>query len=85
VSERQDGGVVRQEEDAVLRIELKSTDLASPPSPAELEAITMAVKQALGVIAPVLLRDPGPERATWRLGGRWWARVPGAFARPWRH
>ena len=69
----------------VARIELRLTDLASPPSALELEAITIAVEQALGTVGPELLTSLGPELAAWRLGGRWWARAPGAFGGDWRH
>ncbi len=69
----------------VARIEVKLTALASPPSTVELEAITIAVEQALGSVAPGLPRVLSPEPAAWRLGGRWWAQAPGAFGGDWRH
>jgi hypothetical protein len=61
-----------------MRVELKSTRLASPPSPAELEAITAAVQQALGAGSPVHSGRSGglgPQETAWRFGGRWWARM----------
>ena len=61
------------------------TPLASVPSPAELEAITLAVRQALGAVAPGAVRDPDADQAAWRLGGRWWAQGPGSLHRQWRH
>jgi sugar/nucleoside kinase (ribokinase family) len=73
VSGERDGG-------GATRVRLKLADLASPPSAAELEAITMAVRQALRAVAPPPM-DLGPEQMAWRLGGRWWAQAPGALGR----
>jgi hypothetical protein len=64
-----------------IRVDLRSTDLASPPSAAELEAIITAVQQALGAVAPAPSEALGPEQTAWRLGGRWWAEAPGSHLR----
>lgn len=64
-----------------LRVRLRSTDLASAPSPAELEAITLAVRQALGAEAPGPASELSSEQTEWRLGARWWA--GGVFPRLW--
>jgi hypothetical protein len=58
-----------------MRVELKSSRLASPPSPTELEAITAAVQQALGASGPAHPGGLGPQETAWRFGGRWWARM----------
>ena len=50
-----------------LRVRLRSSDLASAPSPAELEAITLAVRQALGAKAPVPASELSSEQTVWRL------------------
>ena len=53
---------------AHVRLEVKLTKLARPPSPAERQAITTAVELALGI--PPALRPSEPQR--WRFSGRWW-------------
>ena len=78
VSEGRGGGTA-------LRLELKRTDLASLPSPAELQAITMALGQVLGMVAPVRRAGLSPQPTAWRFGGRWWARAPGASDGLWRY
>lgn len=67
-----------RDRDAVMRVKLRSTEMASPPSPAELEAIITAVQRALGAVAPAPSTGLGPEQEAWRFGGRWWARAPGS-------
>ena len=58
-----------------LRVEVRLTDLARVPSPAELEAITLAIAQALAPAAP---DEPTIEPSDWRFSGRWWAQRPGS-------
>jgi len=62
----------------VMRVELRLTDLASLPPPAELEAIITAVRQSLGAVASAPSTGLGPDQTAWRLGGRWWLRAPGS-------
>ena len=58
-----------------LRVEVRQSDLASAPSPGELEAITLAIAQALAPAPPV---EATISPSDWRFSGRWWRQLPGA-------
>ena len=58
-----------------LRVEVRLSDLARAPSPAELEAITLAIARALAPAAPV---EAPISPSDWRFSGRWWRQRPGA-------
>lgn len=51
-----------------VRAEMRLTALAKPPSPPELQAMTVAIGIALGLHASA---GPAPT-SPWRLCGRWW-------------
>ncbi|MGH9106965.1 MAG: hypothetical protein ACRDZX_14260 [Acidimicrobiales bacterium] len=57
-------------------VEVRLSELARPPSPGELEAISVALGAILGAPLPALPVEPGP----WRFSGRWWRRSPGGPA-----
>ncbi len=60
-----------------LRVQVKLTNLASPPSPAELRAIELGIERALrasGQSRPTSTAAP----AGWRFSGRWWRQRPGS-------
>jgi hypothetical protein len=63
------GGAVPR--DGGARVELRLSQLATPPSPEELEALMFAVEAAIGVQAP-----RGGEPSAWRFSGRWWRPLP---------
>jgi hypothetical protein len=65
-----------------LRVEVKLSELASPPSPAELQAVVSAVEQCLASSAPRQPERAGP--GTWRFSGRWWLAASGAASTPLR-
>ncbi len=52
-----------------LRVEVNLTDEARPPSPAEEQAIALAVEEALRT---TIRRSVPPGAADWRFSGRWW-------------
>jgi len=58
-----------------LRVEVQLSDLARAPSPAEVEAITLAIAQALAPTTPV---EAPISPSDWRFSGRWWRQRPGA-------
>ena len=59
---------------AALRVEVRLTDLARPPSPAEVEAMALAIDKALGAAEPAKSVIPPSD---WRFSGRWWRQHTG--------
>jgi hypothetical protein len=60
-----------------LRVEVRLSDLARAPSPGEVEAISLAIEQALAPAPPV---EAAISPSDWRFSGRWWRQRPGAPA-----
>ncbi|MDA8300863.1 MAG: hypothetical protein M0005_04820 [Actinomycetota bacterium] len=63
----------------LARGELRLSQLASLPSPGELEALHLAVQAVLGMPVP---QDAGG--GPWRMAGRWWRPAPWQAAGAWR-
>jgi hypothetical protein len=57
-----------------LRVEVRLTDLARPPSPEEVQAMALAVEKALAASAPA---EAAVVPSAWRFSGRWWRQHPG--------
>jgi hypothetical protein len=57
------------------RVKVRLSDLARAPSPDEVEAITLAIAQALAPAAPA---EAAISPSDWRFSGRWWHQRPGA-------
>jgi hypothetical protein len=55
-------------------MEVRLTDLARPPSTEELEAMALAIEDALGAAAPA---EAVIAPSDWRFSGRWWRQHPG--------